>query len=102
MAPDRGGAADGYRCADLRDGRSANVGECSANQPFPVRPSAALRPFLAGQALGHRSEERRVGKECVRTCRSRWSPYHSKKTTKQPLREKTKKCTKNHISYKIM
>src|SRR3546814_12507897 len=25
-----------------------------------------------------RSEERRVGKECVSTCRSRWSPYHSK------------------------
>src|SRR3546814_17448113 len=25
---------------------------------------------------GHRSEERRVGKECVSTCRSRWSPYH--------------------------
>ena len=23
-----------------------------------------------------RSEERRVGKECVTTCRSRWSPYH--------------------------
>ena len=23
-----------------------------------------------------RSEERRVGKECVRMCRSRWSPYH--------------------------
>src|SRR3546814_20993734 len=23
-----------------------------------------------------RSEERRVGKECVSTCRSRWSPYH--------------------------
>src|SRR3546814_19685985 len=29
----------------------------------------------------HRSEERRVGKECVSTCRSRWSPYHSKKNT---------------------
>src|SRR3546814_14682059 len=29
-----------------------------------------------------RSEERRVGKECVSTCRSRWSPYHSKKKTK--------------------
>src|SRR3546814_17925881 len=28
------------------------------------------------QALPHRSEERRVGKECVSTCRSRWSPYH--------------------------
>src|SRR3546814_16343333 len=27
-------------------------------------------PFVA------RSEERRVGKECVSTCRSRWSPYH--------------------------
>src|SRR3546814_11007862 len=27
------------------------------------------------QAKG-RSEERRVGKECVSTCRSRWSPYH--------------------------
>src|SRR3546814_7731582 len=31
------------------------------------------------QPFGHqrnRSEERRVGKECVSTCRSRWSPYH--------------------------
>src|SRR3546814_14297281 len=27
----------------------------------------------------HRSEERSVGKECVSTCRSRWSPYHSHK-----------------------
>src|SRR3546814_14482281 len=29
-----------------------------------------------------RSEERRVGKECVSTCRSRWSQYHYKETTK--------------------
>src|SRR3546814_12539262 len=29
-----------------------------------------------------RSEERRVGKECVITCRSRWAPYNSKKKTK--------------------
>src|SRR3546814_5330747 len=28
------------------------------------------------QTLKRRSEERRVGKECVSTCRSRWSPYH--------------------------
>src|SRR3546814_14775152 len=28
-----------------------------------------------------RSEERRVGKGWVRTCRSRWSPYHTKKNT---------------------
>src|SRR3546814_18939473 len=27
-------------------------------------------------AFEERSEERRVGKECVSTCRSRWSPYH--------------------------
>src|SRR3546814_14771110 len=32
----------------------------------------------AGYAFGGttRSDERRVGKECVSTCRSRWSPYH--------------------------
>src|SRR3546814_20742879 len=29
-----------------------------------------------------RSEERRVGKECVSTCRSRWAPYHYKKKNK--------------------
>src|SRR3546814_14219638 len=28
------------------------------------------------EPTGDRSEERRVGKECVSTCRSRWSPYH--------------------------
>src|SRR3546814_6795177 len=28
------------------------------------------------QSEWQRSEERRVGKECVSTCRSRWSPYH--------------------------
>src|SRR3546814_14297604 len=31
------------------------------------------------RVLSPRSEERRVGKECVSTCRSRWSPYHYKK-----------------------
>src|SRR3546814_12077387 len=30
-----------------------------------------------GRPGGERSEERRVGKECVSTCRSRWSPYQS-------------------------
>src|SRR3546814_11339138 len=35
--------------------------------------TAARRHPVGG--LG-RSEERRVGKECVSTCRSRWSPYH--------------------------
>src|SRR3546814_980360 len=47
----------------------------------------ADRILVAGLPLGgavaqhqmrevERSEERRVGKECVSTCRSRWSPYH--------------------------
>src|SRR3546814_4451052 len=31
-----------------------------------------------GAATLRRSEERRVGQECVSTCRSRWSPYHKK------------------------
>src|SRR3546814_18881116 len=30
----------------------------------------------SGRVVPLRSEERRVGKECVSTCRSRWSPYH--------------------------
>src|SRR3546814_16547824 len=36
------------------------------------------RSLERGPARGveRRSEERRVGKECVSTCRSRWSPYH--------------------------
>src|SRR3546814_11211591 len=35
--------------------------------------------FLKRWDKAWRSEERRVGKECVSTCRSRWSPYHYKK-----------------------
>ena len=31
---------------------------------------------VAEVGVGVRSEERRVGKECLRLCRSRWSPYH--------------------------
>src|SRR3546814_12570964 len=37
-----------------------------------------------------RSDERRVGKECVSTCRSRWSPYPNKKKNK-PTKKKNKK-----------
>src|SRR3546814_17386788 len=35
-----------------------------------------LEPVETGYRFHRRSEERRVGKECVSTCRSRWSPYH--------------------------
>src|SRR3546814_18016816 len=38
-----------------------------------------------------RSEERRVGKECVSTCRSRWAPYHKKKNKKKIKRTTRKK-----------
>ena len=34
------------------------------------------RGLVRAMVLGDRSEERRVGKECQSTCRSRWSPYH--------------------------
>src|SRR3546814_20086484 len=39
----------------------------------------AIGPAGLGGHVPHRSEERREGKECVSTCRSRWTPYHYKK-----------------------
>ena len=41
-----------------------------------VNEDAQLADLAIGWSLGDRSEERRVGKECLRLCRSRWSPYH--------------------------
>src|SRR3546814_16636638 len=41
------------------------------------------------------SDERRVGKECVSTCRSRWLPYHSKK------KNSTNKIDSGHTQYNI-
>src|SRR3546814_12372447 len=38
-------------------------------------------PCVHAERHQWRSEARRVGKEGVRTCRSRWAPYHSKKKT---------------------
>src|SRR3546814_19611582 len=38
---------------------------------------------------GSRTEERRVGKECVSTCSSRWSPYNNKKNNKTPFSRNT-------------
>ena len=40
---------------------------------FSLSLSRSLSPSLS---LSLRSEERRVGKECLHQCRSRWSPYH--------------------------
>src|SRR3546814_3822820 len=49
----------------------------AGDRPLPdgAHVLQARSPHTAG-AGDDRSEERRVGKECVSTCRSRWSPYH--------------------------
>src|SRR3546814_17946854 len=52
----------------------------------PLRPlriclAWARAAFFSSSRVGGRSEERRVGQECVSPCRSRWSPFHSKKKT---------------------
>src|SRR3546814_1472927 len=42
-----------------------------------VNPLLDISKFISEDvSAGNRSEERRVGQECVSTCRSRWSPYH--------------------------
>src|SRR3546814_13066674 len=45
---------------------------------FTLVATSGTALFLREHGLA-RSEERRVGKECVSTCRSRWAPYHKKK-----------------------
>src|SRR3546814_20250034 len=60
---------------DLSDA-GAGRGACQ-----PVDPGQCRGPGNRGYPA--RSEERRLGKECVRTCRSRWSPYHKKKKKTQ-------------------
>src|SRR3546814_5004411 len=65
---------------------------CSSDLPQLFADTAGVGTFLMDDdedgglgnpgLLQRRSEERRVGKECVSTCRSRWSPYHYKKNTK--------------------
>src|SRR3546814_3219353 len=54
------------------------VTECAPQTPGPgeirLRHEGIGVNFI--DIYHRRSEERRVGKECVSTCRSRWSPYH--------------------------
>src|SRR3546814_18455888 len=62
------GQADGHRVARRDQRRNASaIAFRIVDILFNVRTAGADRI---------RSEERRVGKECVSTCRSRWSPYH--------------------------
>src|SRR3546814_2278148 len=62
-----GGVVEG----DDRDG--AVVG---GETPRQVAPGDGAGDGVPSPIAPARSEERRVGKACVSTCRSRWSPYH--------------------------
>src|SRR3546814_2315661 len=70
----RSDTADLDQRADGVGNARADIGACG--------PLYGAQNRLPGQQDGirirpaDRSEERRVGKECVSTCRSRWSPYH--------------------------
>src|SRR3546814_16592123 len=72
-----------WRLVDLGDRaeqRQAKLalGFCRVGDPF-VNLLETKGQRRADAEARARSEERHVGKECVRTCKSRWSPYHSKK-----------------------
>ena len=58
----------------LGDKTARSRGRVSLNPLNHIDPfGTIILPLLM---LAARSEERRVGKECLRLCRSRWSPYH--------------------------
>src|SRR3546814_15207052 len=73
--------------AALRTGIERESGNCHDLAALLVRQSRGDQRSGAGFRLDHdhpqrearRSEERRVGKECVSQCRSRWSPSHNQK-----------------------
>src|SRR3546814_20028278 len=72
------------------------LGESSANDAFTGGDQPASgRRHRRQRTPEPRSEERRVGKECVSTCRSRWSPNHAKKNNVLLI---TSLCLLNHIS----
>ena len=51
-------------------------GQGGRGRPSPKAPSQLGLQTKKDTPYRMRSEERRVGKECLRLCRSRWSPYH--------------------------
>src|SRR3546814_11904641 len=55
-------------------GSGAALAQAAASQP-PGALASVAQDYLLDQLAGLRSEERRVGQECVSTCRSRVSPY---------------------------
>src|SRR3546814_14322820 len=68
-------------CCEGRLVRKAGPLQLRPNQSPASRGERAVVLIKVERKIGShfhhiRSEERRVGKECVSTCRSRWSPYH--------------------------
>src|SRR3546814_14527111 len=65
-----------YDAVDRAKGRDVNKIESDHRQFDNTRAVGVVNTTTAQLGDGlTRSEERRVGKECVSTCRSRWSPY---------------------------
>src|SRR3546814_1476792 len=64
--------------AALESGQVAAAGlDVFNGEPTDIHPAyRRLHHVFALPHIGSRPEERRVGKECVSTCRSRWSPYN--------------------------
>src|SRR3546814_13280822 len=76
--PARERGRSGHRISDAEPDRQMDreIGE-GLDQVGGHGPSpAAANPAKLRTVRNKRSEERRVGKECVRTCRSRWRPYN--------------------------
>src|SRR3546814_10017150 len=69
-------SSDLFGDARVQAGVGARVGLVDAGAEHGHGGAARGQRGLVRGGVDARSEERRVGKECVSTCRSRWSPYH--------------------------
>src|SRR3546814_15603623 len=70
-------APDPHRTIDMRAERLAAFVAIEQRRKDLERQRGGDEQRRRGQRIeDDRSEERRVGKECVSTCRYRWSPYH--------------------------
>src|SRR3546814_19792716 len=82
------GARRGTRLLGQRTGHRAHQALAIIDEGFPDMLQVVIRP--------PRSEERRVGKECVSTCRSRWAPSLEKKNIINSIN----RCNRIDINHK--